>query len=184
MYNYTVSIYDLPQKAQVTLLSDAIQRDRVSARRAYLAQILWRERFLTREQLIKRVEGELGKGCFGNNAWEDTFYRDMRTVKRALNSAGYQVVYNRNSQKQGYHLRNQPALAEELARVLDGSVAEIDQAQIVILRRLSPAERFHQGCSISDAARQAVAYRIRKANPDLSLDEANRLALLQGKRDE
>jgi hypothetical protein len=179
-----MSVYDLPQKAQGALFSDTILRDRVSARRTYLASILWRERFLTREQLIKRVEGELGKGCFGHHAWEDTFFRDMRAVKRALNAAGYQVVYSRNSQKQGYHLRDQPALAEELVGVLDGSIAEIDQEQITILHGLSPAERFHQGCSISDTARQAVAYRIHKANPDLSFEEANRLALLQGKRDE
>lgn len=27
---------------------------------------------------MARVEGELGTGCFGDIAWEDTFYRDMR----------------------------------------------------------------------------------------------------------
>jgi len=39
------------------------------------------------------------------------------------------------------------------------------------------AERFHQGCSISDTARKVAAYRIRQENPRLSLAQANQLAL-------
>jgi hypothetical protein len=53
------------------LLQDAIQRDRTTARRAGLVEILLQERFLTREQLIVRVEGKLGKGCFGDAAFLD-----------------------------------------------------------------------------------------------------------------
>ena len=59
------------------LLEDAITRDRTTARRAALLKILHQERYLTREQLIVRVEGILGVGCFGDSAWIDTFYRDM-----------------------------------------------------------------------------------------------------------
>lgn len=175
---------DLPKKSLVSLLADAIQRDRVSARRACLAGLLWRERFLTRDQFIKRVEARLGKGCFGEHAWEDTFFRDMRAVKLALGAAGYQVLYSRNANKKGYYLRDNPALSEELAGVLDGSLIEIDLAQIAVLRRLSAAERFHQGCSVSDTARQVVTYRGRKVNPNLSTEEAIHLASLKRKRDE
>jgi hypothetical protein len=46
------------------LLDDAITRDRANARRAALLNILQHERYLTREQLIVRVEGKLGKGYF------------------------------------------------------------------------------------------------------------------------
>ncbi len=63
------------------LLEEAIHRDRTTARRVALVEILLQERFLTREQLIVRVEGKLGKDCFGDAAWEDTFFRDKQVVK-------------------------------------------------------------------------------------------------------
>jgi hypothetical protein len=75
-------------------------------------------------------------------------------------------------------LLDQPALGDQLASTLDGSLAEVDPAQIAIYRTMPPAERFRLGCSISNAARRSVAYRIQQRNPGLSLAEANRLALL------
>jgi len=167
----------LPLVIKDTLLSDAIQRDIITARRITLLETLWNERYLTRLQLIARVELRLGKNCFGISAWEDTFYRDMRFVKQAFEAAGYQLSYSRNKQQPGYYLDGQPALRSEIQQVLKGSAAEVDQRQIDIYRKLSFAERFHQGCSISDTARQVVAYRIRQDNPKLSLTEANRMAL-------
>jgi hypothetical protein len=159
------------------ILQDAIRRDMTTARRLCLLEILWNERYLTRSQLLARVELRLGKNCFGISAWEDTFYRDMRFVKQAFNVAGYRPLYSRNKQQPGYYLDGQPALSSEIKQVLKGSVAEVDQRQIDIYRKLSFAERFHQGCSISDTARQAVAYRIRQEHPRISLSEANRMAL-------
>jgi hypothetical protein len=167
----------LSLEAQNTLLDDAMQRDRATARRAWLLKILWRERHLTRSQLIIRVEGELGAGCFGDLAWKDNFYRDMRVVKRAFRAAGYKLVYRRNFEQPGYELLDQPPIGAELAKILDGSVAEIDRAQLIVLQRLSTAERFRLGCSVSDAARTAVAYRTRTDYPHLNQVEANRLAL-------
>ena len=160
-----------------TILYDAIQRDITTARRAALLEILWNERYLTRSQLIARIELRLVKNCFGTLAWEDTFFRDMRFVKQALKAAGYRLLYSRNKQQPGYYLDGQPALSSEFKQVLKGSAAEVDQRQIDIYRKLSFAERFHQGCSISDTARRVVAYRIRQENPKLSLMEANRIAL-------
>ncbi len=61
--------------------------------------------------------------------------------------------------------------------MLKASIAEVDQRQIDIYRRLSAADRSRQGCSISDTARDVVAYRIRQENPELTVLEANRLAL-------
>ena len=171
----------LPQKVHEILLQDAIQRDLTTARRACLVNILLRERFLTREQLITRVEWELGKGSFGDSAWKDTFYRDMRVVKQALSAAGYQMAYRRKPIRPGYYLLGQSSLGSKLADALDGSIAEIDFKQISIFRGLPLARRFNLGCSISDAARNVVAYRIQQRNPELSKDEANRLALIQRK---
>jgi hypothetical protein len=159
------------------LLHDVIRRDITTARRAALLEILWNERYLTRAQLIARVELQLGKNCFGVSAWEDTFYRDMRFVKQAFEAADYQLLYSRNKQQPGYYLDGQPALLSEIKQVLKGSAADVDQRQIDIYRTLSFAERFHQGCAISDTARKVVAYRIRQDNPKLSLIEASRIDL-------
>ena len=167
----------LPTAMKDVILQDVMQRDITTARRVALLGFLWSERYLTRAQLISRVELRLGKNCFGVSAWEDTFYRDMRVVKQAFEAAGYQLLYNRNKQQPGYYLDGQPALSPEIQQVLKGSAAEVDQRQIDIYRNLSFGERFHQGCSISDTARNVVAYRIRQENPRLSLAEAHRLAL-------
>jgi hypothetical protein len=167
----------LPTVMKDTIIHDVIDRDITTARRVALLEILWNERYHTRAQLISRVELRLGKNCFGISAWEDTFYRDMRVVKKALDVAGYSLSYSRNKQQPGYYLHGQPALSVELKQILEISAAEIDQRQIDIYLRLSPADRFHQGCSISDTARNVVAYRIRQENPNLSPVEANRLAL-------
>ena len=167
----------LPTVMKDAIIQDAIQRDITTARRAALLEILWNERYLTRSQLIARVELWLGKNCFGVSAWEDTFFRDMRIVKQALKVAGYRLLYSRNKQQPGYYLDGQAALSSEFKQVLKGSMVEVDQRQIDIYRKLSFAERFHQGCSISDTARKVVAYRIRQENPRLSVAEANRIAL-------
>lgn len=166
----------VPDQARCVLLNDAIARDRPAARRAALLAILWRERFLTREGLVARVEGALGVGCFGEAAWEDTFYRDMRVVKRALQEAGYQLAYSRSRGRPGYFLRGEAPLHPDLARVIAGSLEEVDPAQIAIYRRLSSADRFRQGCSISDTARRAVAHRLQERRPKLDQGEAYRLA--------
>ena len=159
------------------ILQDAMRRDITTARRVALLETLWNERYLTRAQLITRVELRLEKNCFGVSAWEDTFYRDMRFVKQAFEAARYRLLYSRNKQQPGYYLEGQPALSFEIKQVLKGSAADVDQRQIDIYRKLSFAERFHQGCSISDTARQVVAYRIRQENPRLTVAEANRMAL-------
>lgn len=167
----------LPAVMKDTLLHDAIQRDITTARRVALLEILWNERYLTRAQLIARVELRLGKNCFGIAAWQDTFYRDMRLVKEAFQAAGYPLLYSRNKRQRGYYLQGQPAVSTEFKQILKSSAAEVDQRQIDIYHKLSVAERFYQGCSISDTARNVVTYRIRQENPKLSLAEANRMAL-------
>ena len=167
----------LPTVMRDAILHDAIQRDITTARRTALLELLWNERYLTRAQLIARVELRLGKNCFGISAWEDTFYRDMRFVKQAFETAGNRLLYSRKQERAGYYLDGQPALSSEVKQVLKGSAAEVDRCQIDIYRKLSFAERFHQGCSISDSARKVVAYRIRQENPRVSLAEANRIAL-------
>ena len=169
----------LPPKAKEALLHDAITRDRTTARRVTLLKILFQERYLTREQLIVRVEGKLGRGCFGDSAWQDIFYRDMKVVKQAFKVAGYQLNYSRSSQRPGYYLRDHPAVGSDLSQTLDGCVGEVDSSQISVFKQLTYEQRFRQGCSISNLARKVVANRIHQRNPEISLAEAHRLALLE-----
>jgi hypothetical protein len=164
-------------KAKEILLQDAIQRDLATARRAALLELLWHERYLTRDQLIARVEITLGVNCFGISAWEDNFYRDVRVVKQAFKAAGQQLQYSRNKQHPGYYLKGQPALSSEFRQMLANSAVEIEPLQIGIFHRLPLPERVRQGFSISNTARTVVAYRIRWEHPDIDLAEANRLAL-------
>ena len=162
---------------QKMILQDAIQRDLPTARRAALVKILWSERYLTRAQLIARIEQQSGRGCFGGSAWEDNFYRDMRVVKQAFLAAGFHLKFSRSVQHPGYFLVGQPPLADRVRQVLQNSAAEVDPRQIEVYHRMPLSSRIRQGFSISDTARLAVVYRIRQENPGLSPQEAIRLAL-------
>src|SRR6266511_4099413 len=122
----------LPTVMKDAILQDAIQRDITTARRVVLLEILWNERYLTRSQLIARVELRLGKNCFGASAWQDIFYRDLRIVKQAFDVTGYPLLYSRNKQQPGYYLDGQPALSAEIKQVLKSSALEVDQRQIDI----------------------------------------------------
>lgn len=172
----------IPTKSLAFLLEDAASRDLSLRRSMALLTILLGERYLDREQLIMRVEALLGKGCFGA-AWQDVFYRDLRLVKSALKAAGFQLAYSRSSKRSGYYLKGQPELSEQLANTIRQSAAEVDPKQVKIFQRLSPAERFRLGCSVTDTARNAVAYRLRQQNPGLSPVQASLLAV-QGKPNE
>jgi len=144
--------------AQNIILQDAVERDTVTARRNSLLEILWHERYLTRSGLIARVEAIVGKDCFGQSAWEDIFYRDMRVVKRAFQSAGYELAYSRSHDRSGYYLRDQTSVSPALRRVIEGTVAEFDAGQVTITRQLQSRERIQQGFSISNLANQVVTY--------------------------
>jgi hypothetical protein len=163
--------------AREVVAQSAVRRDLITARRMALLELLWNERFLTRAQLIMRIELKLGKDCFHNAARQTNFYRDMQVVKRAFQAAGFHLAFSRNRRSGGYYLQGQPALSPELSQVLKNSVSEVDPRQIEIYQRLSPADRFRQGCAISDTARQVVAYRILQENPGMTPAEANRMAL-------
>jgi hypothetical protein len=153
----------VPVEANVALLKDAIARDLPTARRHWLFQILWRERYYGRAQLIERVERELGRDCFGKHAWEDTFYRDMRAVKKAFRAAGYRLKYKRSGKKPGYFLEDQPALHERMLRRIQGALAELDDQQCRIYGEIPPAQKFFQAVSMIESGRRVVA--LQKTSP-------------------
>ena len=158
----------LVQEIQQAIIDDATQRDIVTSRRKHLLEILWNERYLSRTGLIARVEALTRKNCFGESAWEDTFYRDMCFVKDAFRAAGYQLAYSRKKTKSGYYLRDQEEISSTLKSVIEGAVWEIDADQIAISSKFQPKVRVQQGLSITELANQVVAYRenIREAAHD------------------
>jgi hypothetical protein len=108
---------------------------------------------------MARVEAIAGKGCFGDSAWEDTFYRDMCVVKEAFRAAGYQLAYSRKNSNPGYFLRDRERVSSGISNEIEGAVGEVDAEQIAISSKFLPKERVQQGMSISDLANQVVAYR-------------------------
>ena len=149
----------LPDAAENYLYRDAIERDPVTARRAKLAQVLMRERYLTRESLIVRVEAQIGYACYGKKSRVDNFYRDMRVVKAALKRCGFLVNYSRSKDSPGYYFSGREALHSSVKAEIAGALREIDQQQIKITKQLTPAQKFFQACSITDLARRVAGQR-------------------------
>ena len=147
-------ITQLPETTQRYLLRDAEKRDSVTARRSHLARILLRERYLTREGLMFRVESLMGYASFGVKSWKDNFYRDMRVVKAALKQAGFDLKYSRTEGKSGYYLVGEDSLHPDVKKEIAGALDEIDQEQIEIYKRISPAQKFYQACSIINLSKK------------------------------
>lgn len=61
---------------------------------------------------------------------------------------------------------------ERIRKMIAGAVAEIDPAQIAMLRRLTPAERCRQAVAMIEAAEQVAIYRLRHQRPELTASEA------------
>ena len=138
----------LPETTQRYLLRDAENRDPVTARRSHLARFLLRERYLTRENLMLRVESLMGFASFGDKRWKDNFYRDMRVVKIALKQAGLDLKYSRTGDRPGYYIAGEAPLHPDVKKEIAGALNEIDQKQIEIYQRILPAQKFYQACSI------------------------------------
>ena len=144
----------LPEESQSYLLLDAQKRDVVTARRVNLLRILWRERYLTRAGLMRRVEKVMGHACFGEKSWDDNFYRDMRVVKAALKLSGHEMNYSRKREKPGYYLAGEPVLHPAEEKAVWEALRELDPHQIEIYKRISSAQKFFQACSITNLAKK------------------------------
>jgi hypothetical protein len=167
----------LYQKIEEVLRKKSIHHKFVMMRRLELLKILWDERYLTSQQLIIRVTLNLGKNSFGKSVDKAAFYRDMKLLKKAFQAADIKLAYSRRKIRGGYYIIGEPPISEELSLEIKYSAAEVDIRQIEIYNKMTPAERFRQGCAISDLARRVVAYRILIENPGMNMDEANRRAL-------
>ena len=63
---------------------------------------------------------------------------------------------------------------ERIRRIIAGAIAEVDPAQIAILRTMTPAERVRQAVAMIEAGEHAAAHRLRQRQPELSMAEALR----------
>ncbi|MBI3921798.1 MAG: hypothetical protein HY318_10320 [Armatimonadetes bacterium] len=139
-------------------LSEVATQNLPMARQAALFAVLWHESCFTSEGLIARVEALLGRGCFGRSAIR-TLRRDLCVVRAALAQRGHPLRYSRSNGRQGYCVAGRPPVDERLARLIVGSVAEVDPRQVAILHRLRRHERFSQGRSMTNLAQRVGAYR-------------------------
>jgi hypothetical protein len=149
----------LPERIQSYLLQDAAQRDPVTARRVHLVRFLLRERYLTRETLIFRVEAAMGSASFGVKSRQDNFYRDLRAVKAALKRAGWHLKYSRTPNRQGYYFAGEAAVHPDVKSEIAGALDELDPQQIEVYRHLSPEQKFAQACALINLSRRVAAQR-------------------------
>ncbi len=148
----------IPFQAAYALLRDAAERDRTTARRTALTEIVWHERFLSRENLMERVEQRLGAGCFGESAWEDTFNRDMQAVKEAFDTCSKRLAFSRTKGLAGYYLRGEGRLHAEVEQTIAHSIVQIDARQLLIYRSLGGVQRVRQALRITDQERWEKRY--------------------------
>jgi len=154
----------MPVEVWLAWLRETAEQDLPTARRAALLRLVWQEAYLSRQGLIARVEALLGRGCFGTSP-ASTFHRDMAVVRQVLAEAGHELLYDRHPDHprySGYYVAGRPLLDEKLQRLIAGAVAEVDPQQIAVTRRLTPAQQFQQGYSMTRLAEQVVAYRLRQ----------------------
>ena len=147
-------LIQLPETVQNLFLTDVEKQHPATVRQWHLADILFRERYLTCESLMFRVEFRMGIACFGGKNRKANFYRDMRMVRAALKLAGYEVKYSRHQEKPGYYIFGEEPLHPDVKKEIGGALKEIDQEQIEIYKRISPAQKFYQACSIINMARK------------------------------
>lgn len=69
--------------------------------------------------------------------------------------------------------RRKPFVVDDRMRqMIAGAVAEVDPAQIAVLRKLTPAERCRQAISMIEGAERVAAYRARHRQPELTESQA------------
>ena len=66
-------------------------------------------------------------------------------------------------------------ITDKVRRQIAGAVAEIDLAQMDLVRRMTPAERVRRAAELIDATERVGAYRLRQRRPELSEQDALRI---------
>lgn len=75
----------------------------------------------------------------------------------------------------------QPLVIDDrIKQMIAGAVAEIDPAQIALLRKITPAERVWMAFSMIEDAEAVSVYLLRKKQPELSEADAIRMVRQRG----
>ncbi len=109
---------------------------------------------------------------------------DVVLVWRRAESRNYDILWGvfvevAHGRKLAMQETNQSASArqpfvvdERIRKMIAGAVAEVDPAQIAVLRRLTPAERCRQAIAMIEGAERVAAYRARHRQPELTESQA------------
>jgi hypothetical protein len=111
----------------------------------------------------------MGFASFGEKGREDDFYPDMRVVKAAIKQAGFGLKFSRNKDTPGYYFAGEASLHPNVKKEITVALGEIDQEQIEIYKRISPAQKFYQACSIINLAKKIS----QEGEPRKSTDQAH-----------
>lgn len=139
----------------------------VTARRAALLELLWNEGYLLAAGLVTRTEAVVGRGCFGKAA-AATLKRDLRALKTVLAAQGWNLRFSRRAGHSGYYIAGRPELATEIAAAIRASLSDLDQHQLKLAQRLTPAQRVQQAGQLSDQLRWMAVRRLLAEHPDMS----------------
>jgi len=166
----------IPIERWISRLRDMAKHDLPKARQAALLRLIWQESHLTQAGLMARVEDLLRRGCFGPNPGA-AFQADIAVVRQVLADAGHQLqlTWGDEPKQTTYYIKGRPLLDEQLQKLIAGAIAEVDQNQIAISRRLTPAQQFRQGISMTRLAEQVASYRLLQRQPHLSPKESRRI---------
>ncbi len=74
-----------------------------------------------------------------------------------------------------YYRETPLVLTDKMRKQIRGAIAEIDMAQMAIIRKMTPAERVARGAEMCAAAERMGVRRLRLRQPELSEDEAYRI---------
>ena len=74
-----------------------------------------------------------------------------------------------------YHRKTPLVVTDKMRREIAGAVAEIDLAQMEILRRMTPAQRMAIAAAMIADLERAAAYQLRKRHPELGIAESLRI---------
>lgn len=85
-----------------------------------------------------------------------------------------------NSAPDPMRLEEPLVIDERIKRMIAGAVAEIDPAQIAMLRTMTPAQRVWLAFSMIEDAEGVSVYRLRQKQPELSEAEAVRMVRQRG----
>lgn len=129
-------------------------KEAARTRRKRTLKFLYHERYLTRKGLSWRLQSVLGT----SSGWL-VFMIDIWFIWRAFLTAGYKLAYSFLVERRGFYLRGERKISSEMERAIQGAMAEVDPRQVAVTRRLTPAQRFQQGGSLTNLAHKVVRYR-------------------------